>query len=70
LLNDATFFHDNDIVCLTNCGQPVGDDENGALGDQMIECLLDFSLGDGVDTGSGFIEYHKGRVFQEYTGDG
>ena len=48
----------------------MGNDKDGALGDQIVEGLLDLALSDGIDASRGFIENNKGWVFQEHPSDG
>ena len=57
-------FENHDFIRTAHGRQPVCDDEDGALFDQIVECLLDFSLGDGVDAGRGFVKNDERWVFQ------
>ena len=67
--NPATI-HDDQSVGFAQRAQAVGDGNCGAALDQIVERLLDFLLGLGIDGRSGFIEDQDARVDQQGAGDG
>jgi hypothetical protein len=54
--DDAAGFDDEDLICATNCGQPVGDNKGGAPAHQIAQPLLNERLRFRIKTGSSFVE--------------
>jgi hypothetical protein len=54
--DDAAGDEDDDGVNVAQGGQPVGDDEGGALASQAAQGVLNELLTVGIDGGSGFVE--------------
>lgn len=67
---DAAMFEDEDLICVADGGEAVGDDEAGAVGEEAVEGFLNEFFGGGIDAGGGFVEDEDGRVFEEGAGDG
>ena len=56
LLDDAASIEHHDLIGFADCGKAVGDDQSGALLDEVIDCRLNLSLGERVYAGSGLVE--------------
>ena len=56
LLDDAAVLQHDDAVGIAHRGQPVRNDESGAPGERYFKRRLDFTLGETVDAGGGFIQ--------------
>lgn len=48
--DDAPVLEDDDLIGAVDGGESVCDNEDGAIAGEGIECLLDESFGDGIDT--------------------
>lgn len=70
LFNDGAFVEDNDLVGFADGGEAVCDDEDGAVGGEVVEGFLNEAFGNGIDAGGGLIENDKGRVFEKDAGNG
>ena len=70
LLDDAALVDDVDAVGVDDGGEAVGDDEHGAVGAELVECILDEAFGLAVEGRGGFVEDEDGGVFVHGAGDG
>ena len=68
-LDELAAVHDDQPVSLAQRGQAVGDGDRGAAADQVVERLLNFLLGLGVDRRRCFVEDQDLRVDQQGAGD-
>ena len=70
LLDQSTLVQDQDPLGPAHAGEPVGDDEGGAVPHEDVEGLFDQPLGFGVQGGSGLVQDQQDRVPQDRPGDG
>src|SRR5579863_6767676 len=61
-LNDSSLLHDQDLVGAADGGEPVGDDEGGAVLHELRESGLDHGLGLGVERTGGLVEDEDARL--------
>jgi hypothetical protein len=64
-LNDFAMAHDEDLICLANRAETVGDDEAGPIGHQPLERFLDELFSGGIDAGRGLVQNQNRRVFEQ-----
>ena len=69
-LADLPFIEDDDLVGFADGGEPMGDDDRAAAGNQFVDGLLDQLFGFGIDGGGGLVQYQDGRIIQESTDKG
>ena len=67
LLGNDTALHHEDAVCLEDGREPVGDDDAGATHHELLECLLNGVLGDGVERTSRLVENEDSWLPQDCT---
>ena len=67
-LDDAAFVQDHDQIGVANGGEAVGDDEAGAVVQDLDQCLLNLIFGLGVYVGGGFIKHEHGGVGEDGAG--
>lgn len=67
---DAALIEDYDLVGVLDCGEAVGDDEDGPVLDESVESFLDLAFGDGVYAGGGFVEDDERGIAEKDSGDG
>lgn len=69
-LGDLAVVQDDDLVCVADGVEPVGDDEDGAMLDEPGQGLLDGVFVDRVERGGGFVEQQDGCALGDGAGDG
>ena len=69
-LGDAAIGEHQDFVRRHDGGQAVGDDDAGTALHDVVQRVLDGSLGDGVQGRGGLIEDEDLRVLEDHAGDG
>ncbi len=67
--DDPASLHDDDLVRLSNRGQPVSDDDRRPVTHEIRKCLLDEDLGLSVECRSCFVKYKDGSVNENCTCD-
>ena len=67
---DAAAVEDDDLVGAADCGEAMGDDDDGAVLHQSLQCLLDEDFGFGVEVRCRFVKDEDRCVFEERSGDG
>ena len=67
--DDAVVEHD-DLVGADDGGEPVRDDQRGAVVRDLFERVLDFALGVAVERGGRLVEQQDRRRLQDGAGDG
>ena len=70
LLDDFSLLEKDDLVCLADGAEAMGDDESGPILHQLCQGELNLSFGLHVDARSGLVENHEGRGFQRCPGYG
>ena len=68
-LGDLAAVHHEYLVGVPDGGEPVGDGEGGAVGDQVAEVVLDDGLGLVVDVAGRLVEDEHLRVAQDGAGE-
>jgi hypothetical protein len=68
-LGDAAVMEDEDLIGGGDGLQSVGDDEQGAVGGERTESIVEERFDLGVDGGGGFVEQHDRRVLEQGAGD-
>src|ERR687893_560605 len=58
-------FENDDLVCMTNSGEPVSDDQDGSLEHEAFDGLLDQALGFSIQRAGGLVEYENRWVTEE-----
>lgn len=56
LLDNISVFHNQDQICISNGGKPMGNDKAGSALHQVIHGLLDLHLGSGIYGRCGLIQ--------------
>ena len=56
LFDFAATVEDYQLVGVSDCGEPVSDDDCASAGHQAVEGLTHLVLADGVEVGGGFVE--------------
>ena len=69
VLDDAATFKHDDPVGDLDRGQPVGDDQRSATGQDGAQCALDQPLTGDVQRGGGLVEDEYRRISQECPGE-
>ena len=69
-LHDLPVPDDQDLIRRQDGGQPMGDQDGGALLNQRINGGLNGGFGDGVQGGGGLVKDQQRRVLQQRPGDG
>ena len=70
VFDHAPVFQDHDLVGAVQGAQPVGDDDGGAVVQQLVDGALDQLLGGRVQARGGLIQDHQPGVAQEDAGKG
>ena len=70
LLADALFVQDENPVSALNGGQPMGDNQGGAVACQVLQGPLHHLLALGVQSAGGLVQNEDGRVLQKGPGNG
>ena len=68
-LDNLTAIQHQQVICVTDGAQTMGNDEAGTPFEQIFQALLDQSLGAGIDTGCGLVEDQDARVCQGGAGN-
>src|SRR3989441_10547613 len=63
-LHDPSFRQHDDEIGMLHGGEPMGDDEDGAMGHQPLDRFLDEALGLGVERAGRFVENQDPRSAQ------
>ena len=69
-LNDLSVFHDVDGVAFFNCGQAMGNDDEGGILLQGVQSGFDRVLCDGIQITCGFVHDNDIGIFKECSCDG
>ena len=69
-LGDMAAIEDEDLVSFEDSAEAVGDDDAGAVREDVLERFLDELFGLAVETAGGFIEDEDARVAQDDAGEG
>ena len=68
--DDAALFEHQNLVGADHGGQPVGDDQGRAVLGDLVQALLDFALGLGVERRGRLVEHQDRRTFENSPADG
>lgn len=66
---DFALVHDEDLVGIDDCAQPVSDDDTGSACHEGVEGALDSALGFRIEGAGSFVEDDDLRVFEEDASD-
>jgi hypothetical protein len=68
--HNRAVIHDHDEVGGAHRAEAVGDDEGGAVFENVVETLLDGAFAFGVERAGGFVEDEDARFLEQSAGDG
>ncbi len=68
-LDHATLIENENVVGSSDGAEPMGDDDAGAVLEQVIDRPLDERLSGGVQARRGFVEHYDSRILQEDPGE-
>src|SRR5690242_10580473 len=68
--DDLPFVHDDDAIRMFDGGQAMRNHERGAIALEIVDCILNASLGFGIERRHGFVEHQHRRVLEQRASDG